>query len=44
MPAGLVNGRPARILPAMFYAAAVLIAVVLAIALDLFLLFAGWDE
>jgi len=28
----------------MFYAAAILIAVVLAIALDLFLLFAGWRD
>jgi hypothetical protein len=42
--AGLVPCRPTRILPAMFYAAAVLIAIVLALMLDLLLYLSGGDE
>ena len=40
----LVYACPRTILPAMFYAAAILIAIVLALALDLFLYLSGGDE
>jgi hypothetical protein len=40
----LVYACPRPILPAMFYAAAVLIAIVLALMLDLLLYLSGGDE
>jgi hypothetical protein len=40
----LVYRLTARILQAMFYAAAILIALVVVLALDLLILLAGWDE